>query len=594
MAASILSTRPVTITSPKSESMDGELACTVLRLMSIAADMQTSCEPLEIAFLTYLTNFSKAFIGTPVLRTSKLFSLLAESLNLPDQLTVLDAFVNKILKNLKVFFNNKTIIKETLKTFTELSMGYSFGHMLVKLDTIQYLLRNHAESLEFFSFPQRLNLRTDYYSALSRILSTYIDCEAENDMLEYFMLTFDRAFQNLCSIFQPRDYSLLKNDNSVKSTVIEVARSLTGLLVVTENKEMFMCYFDYIFPHYTNVLQEAMNIWMDDVDVTFPILKFFGELVSNRKPRIEFEVTSVNGILLFRQLSQIISGFVAFLLSSQFSNDSSQESQKNRYRGVLYSINILVHTLGAKFVNFGAFKLYGDEALDKVLNVFYQVISTFQLDWILSFNKLAKAYYSLVEVLAADHIYYLATLDSNAFHYFINSISEGFALMGRSSSNDELAVKCCHALDSLISHAVKCLKKKTNQVDTGLILAIESCKELLVQMLKVMLNAVIFEECKIYWSLSRPMLAIIILNKKYFDEAKNYVIEQQSNERQPMFHKLFDELMNGLDGSLSQRNRNQFNKNINSFRRDVTNFTKTAPPEEEGAIIGESDSIMIF
>ena len=45
------------------------------------------------------------------------------------------------------------------------------------------------------------------------------------------------------------------------------------------------------------------------VQVTTPILKLFAELVQNRSQRLQFDVSSPNGILLFREASKIICSY---------------------------------------------------------------------------------------------------------------------------------------------------------------------------------------------------------------------------------------------------------------------------------------------
>jgi exportin-7 len=43
--------------------------------------------------------------------------------------------------------------------------------------------------------------------------------------------------------------------------------------------------------------------------VTTPILKLFAELVQNRSQRLQFDVSSPNGILLFREASKVICSY---------------------------------------------------------------------------------------------------------------------------------------------------------------------------------------------------------------------------------------------------------------------------------------------
>lgn len=63
------------------------------------------------------------------------------------------------------------------------------------------------------------------------------------------------------------------------------------------------------YPRYTPILLSALEIWCHDAHVTTPILKLFAELVQNRSQRLQFDVSSPNGILLFREASKVICSY---------------------------------------------------------------------------------------------------------------------------------------------------------------------------------------------------------------------------------------------------------------------------------------------
>ena len=71
-------------------------------------------------------------------------------------------------------------------------------------------------------------------------------------------------------------------------------------------------FFLLFYPAYTPVLQRAVEIWYQDPQVTTPVLKLFAELVQNRSQRLQFDVSSPNGILLFREASKIICTYGKF------------------------------------------------------------------------------------------------------------------------------------------------------------------------------------------------------------------------------------------------------------------------------------------
>ena len=61
-----------------------------------------------------------------------------------------------------------------------------------------------------------------------------------------------------------------------------------------------------------------------------------------------------------------------------------------------------------------------------------------------------------------------------------------------------------------------------------------------------MFNAIMFEDCTIYWSLSRPMLSLIFYNRKFYQDIQDSIIGNQSRERQPMFQDKFTHLMDDI------------------------------------------------
>lgn len=75
--------------------------------------------------------------------------------------------------------------------------------------------------------------------------------------------------------------------------------------------EYFLCYLNFFlrYPNYTPILLRAIDLWYHDPQVTTPVLKFFAELVQNRSQRLQFDVSSPNGILLFREASKIICSY---------------------------------------------------------------------------------------------------------------------------------------------------------------------------------------------------------------------------------------------------------------------------------------------
>lgn len=75
------------------------------------------------------------------------------------------------------------------------------------------------------------------------------------------------------------------------------------------SNHVLFSYLIYRYPDYTPILIRAVELWPHDQQVTTPVLKLFAELVQNRSQRLQFDISSPNGILLFREASKVICAY---------------------------------------------------------------------------------------------------------------------------------------------------------------------------------------------------------------------------------------------------------------------------------------------
>ena len=86
-----------------------------------------------------------------------------------------------------------------------------------------------------------------------------------------------------------------------------------------------------------------------------------------------------------------------------------------------------------------------------------------------------------------------------------------------------ISTSCCSALDHIITYLFKQLTKKKRQSqsniesvtqDVTLIQVYQQQPQVFHQMLSNVLNIFIFEDCRNQWSMSRPLLGLILLNEQ--------------------------------------------------------------------------------
>lgn len=81
--------------------------------------------------------------------------------------------------------------------------------------------------------------------------------------------------------------------------------------------------------------------------------------------------------------------------------------------------------------------------------------------------------------------------------------------------------------------------------------------EILQGIMSTVLNVIMFEDCKNQWSMSRPLLGLILLYEDYFGTLKESLIRSQTEEKQTMMVQLFINLMDGIERNLLMKNRDR-------------------------------------
>merc|ERR1719347_1527995 len=191
---------------------------------------------------------------------------------------------------------------------------------------------------------------------------------------------------------------------------------------------------------------------------------------------------------------------------------------------------------------------------------------------------LCQTYYVLLECLAQDHMAFLATLEPQVFLYILASISEGLQAL-----DTMVCTGCCATLDHIVTYLFKKVTNKgkksrgnsqTSPENDPLVAVIKMRPEILQQMLQTVLNIIMFEDCRNQWSMSRPLLGLILLNEDYFQNLRDQVIGSQQADKRAAMMTWFENLMEGIERNLLTKNRDRFTQNLSVFRRDINDGLK--------------------
>jgi len=300
-------------------------------------------------------------------------------------------------------------------------------------------------------------------------------------------------------------------------------------------------------------------------EVTTPLLKLYAELVYNKAQRLTFDSSSPNGILLFRDASAIVVAYGSRILDHQLPAGADPYAQ--RLKGICLCMVLLTRALSGNYVNFGVFALYGDRALSDCLEVIIKLCLSLPTEQILSYTKVCKAYFTLMELLMRNHTATLVELDTPVLQHICSSLQAGLK-----SHEVAISSQCAAALEHLAAfHFAAATDDRDSSVKAALAAHLSREPELFSSQLAVLLNMIVFEDCANQWSLSRPLLALILSNPSYFASWKASIVQQQaaSPERQQKLTAAFERLMADVQNSLEAKNRDRFTQNLTVFRHDA-------------------------
>ncbi|EOA19851.1 hypothetical protein CARUB_v10000101mg [Capsella rubella] len=543
------------------EVLDAELSARVLRLVNVMDSGlhrqrygEISKQRLDRAILTFFQNFRKSYVGDQAMHSSKLYARLKELLGLHDHLVLLNVIVGKIATNLKCYTVSEEVIGHTLSLFLELASGYMTGKLLLKLDTVTFIISNHTrEQFPFLEEYRCSRSRTTFYYTIGWLI-----------FMEDSSIKFKTSMETLLQVFRTLEStpdSMFRTD-AVKFAVIGLMRDLRGIAMATSSRRSYGLLFDWLYPAHMPLLLRGISHWFDTPEVTTPLLKFMAEFVHNKTQRLTFDSSSPNGILLFREVSKLIVAYGSRILALP----NVADIYAFKYKGIWVSLSILSKALSGNYCNFGVFELYGDRALSDALDIALKMTLAIPLADILAYRKLTKAYFGFVEVLCGNHITFILKLDTATFMHLVGSLESGLKGLDTSISS-----QCAIAVDNLASYYFNNItmgEAPTSPAAICFAQHIADCPSLFPEILKTLFEIVLFEDCGNQWSLSRPMLSLILISEQIFSDLKAKILSSQPVDQHQRLSTCFDSLMTDISRGLDSKNRDKFTQNLTLFRHE--------------------------
>ncbi|WKY12819.1 hypothetical protein Q1695_003985 [Nippostrongylus brasiliensis] len=552
------------------DKMDGDLVARCLKFMRINDN--------RLIFPTSVNaNPGKGNVRLEITKSSPVYDKLNTELGVSDETDMLSVIVQKILTNLKYWATNDQILELSLALLKDLSLGYTAVRKLFRLQEVQLLLSNHtAEHFVFLgqSVPySTMKHRTVFYEALTRLLT--IDLNDDEQLFEQFMQPLAATSRELTAIMTTQNYTGTVTQEELKRVVVGLCRDLRGVAVACTTKNLFQIVFDWLYPDMFNIMMRAVEEWSSCPEVMTPIFRLLAELCQNRQQRLKFEMSSCSAVLLFKEASKIICAYGERLLVMP--DAPKERAYAERYKNIGIIFNVLKCALIGAYVPFGVFRLYGDPCLQDSLNMFVKLFMKIPEEEFHSYTKIAQHYYNLLENVVQDNIAFVSNLQPEIFAAILRSVHTGVT-----SLDAVVITSACSALDTILNYLYKRFTRSPHPVakvgmepeGDSCLVAVKTQPQLMSDILTSMMTSLMFGEVKCQWSISRPLLGLILLQEEVFTNFKREIISQQPEERHAAFDQAFLGLMDGVEMSLTVKNKDIFTQNLAKFRREIVEAVK--------------------
>ncbi|MED6115504.1 hypothetical protein PIB30_091201, partial [Stylosanthes scabra] len=248
------------------EVFDAEISARVLQLINVTDSGihsqrygEVSKQRLDRAILTFFQHFRKSYVGDQAMHSSKLYARLSELLGLHDHLLLLNVIIGKIATNLKCYTESEEVIDHTLSLFLELASGYMTGKLLLKLDTVKFIVANHTrEHFPFLEAKRCSRSRTTFYYTIGWLI-----------FMEDSPVKFKSSMDPLQKVFlslESTPDSMFRTD-AVKFALVGLMRDLRGIAMATNSRRTYGLLFDWLYPVHMPLLLKGISHWTDTPEV---------------------------------------------------------------------------------------------------------------------------------------------------------------------------------------------------------------------------------------------------------------------------------------------------------------------------------------
>ncbi|KAI9485249.1 MAG: armadillo-type protein [Benjaminiella poitrasii] len=578
--------RPPYLSSDICDEADGQLTTKVVQLMQVNQNLSQNnpaflSKRLDSALVFFFGQFRRAYVSETNAKTA--YKQLNEVFGIEGETDMLNLIMRKIITNLQIWGDSEFLIRKTLELFYELASGYSALRNLRKIETTSLIMRNHMSSeFTFFNHDKHKHNRMLYYQILCKIL--FAEDNNESEFYE-FMKPFEAKLESLALLNTIEEFQQVE----VQRVLQGIFRDLRGFIQPIQSRRNYLLFLNWFYPDYMPVLMKGIQAWSPHPS-TNVLLKFFGEFIHNKSQRLNLDVSSATGVLMFKDASQILCTFGQQIISTQITDESQKYPLK--YKSITACFNILAKCLGGNYINFGVLWLYQDKAINEAFSAMLQMMLNIPIDDMMNFPKLTKIFFIMLEEYSSQQMILDSNLSPEALLYILEACEQGI------ESNDSMIrAHACATINNICTCIIQETEKaalrrrttdnskdkddKADKVKSYKLLQgrgvwflnyLNQFPHMFPKLLTALFGTILFDDNNHdQWQLSRPLYTLVLLERDFALKYTNQVILQQLPERREFVTKALSNLMEDSGWTLSTKDRERFSQQITNLKRELNN-----------------------
>lgn len=575
-------------------------------IQAVDASPDTSCEEqFELAVLYFLENFRKVHFGEQAsaqsqsrlstmsspssspsmsaLHTPQQQESVSDLLGLPAGLTILDIIVQKLIRNLSRASTTEEVGKATVSTLFGMCNGVSIVtakyasmrilvayEVMLKTESVKVLLGNHhSPDLQFLQNPKFSKYRTRYYHALGRLLFCRMKSVSSDEKSDFVL--FMRPFEEAIAALQRNS---ITDPNVARRTIISIFRDLRGLSMAALVSEHYNLLFDWLvnIPNKPDacrlsLVTSSIKTFWGDHEVSVPLLKFMSEFTQQKgSGRISFPANSMNGFVLFHHVTHCLSTFG----QNTIERLSFRDVYRQKYKPTAVALEMFCNAQSGDYVNTGVFAWYGDSALSQAVVLGLRLALEIPTSDLTSYGASLRSIYQFIQSVAKSHCKFFFQLPNTHLQRLLSVLEEGYM-----SFDTNTKTQSCSALAAFITYCWKesrppppnepAKSDEDQNIQRACLQYLNTEHTRLRKTLFTLLHLCLFEANHSNWSLSRPMLPLILLFPDELTSIKNHIRDRQTPATAEIVENTFKELMEGVSDDMSDKNCDHFTKNLYLF-----------------------------